>query len=111
MAFNGLTRLSEVSSVETLIEMLKYQSDWLGWKRVVIGLLEVFDETNMGMTIQEMCEIMNVVAPMFLQEGPCGGKTTRNTLSSVCTNGVKNGTLIVTSYVGNCRRYGLSKRI
>lgn len=109
MDSNGLVRLSDVSSVEALIAMLEYQSDWLGWKRVAIGLLEVFDETNMGMTIHEMCDIINIIAPRFLQEGPRGGKTTQNTLSSVCTNGVKNGTLFVTSYIGKRRRYGLSK--
>ena len=78
---------------------MKGTSHWIGWKQIVNQVLEVFDDTNEGMTIQEMYHVINIISPTFLWESPYGGKTTRNTLSSVCTNGVKTGTLIIASYV------------
>ena len=94
MDSTGLIRLSNVASVTTLIPTLRCQSEWRGWKHIVVGILEVFDGFNEGMTVDEMCKIIDILAPAFLKVGPFGGKTTRNTLSSTCTNGVKDGSLI-----------------
>jgi hypothetical protein len=91
MDTDNLILLSNAAELDTLIR--DASSYWVGWRRIVITLLEVFDEERNGLTIKEVCLLIEKFLPVWFHKGPFGGSTTVNTVAAIFSTGVKDGTL------------------
>lgn len=90
-------------------KLMMHFDNFKGWKRLIFALIETFgDLLGGGLSVQEMYEITKYFKKEWGIKGPRSGKTIKNTISAVCSNGVKRKELIVMKKT-KCSYYGVVK--
>jgi len=64
-----------------------------GWCHIITEIFKIFN--NVSMCVENIMESITLLYPQWGEEGPCGGKTVKNTIFQMCGEMAKENTLII----------------